>query len=37
MTAENVISHFKTLYSNEDLDLIFGFDSDYDVGRKVIF
>lgn len=34
LTAEAIISHFKTLYSNEDLELIFGFESDYDVGRK---
>ena len=31
----DVINQFKTKYKNEDLDLIFGEDSDYDTGRKL--
>lgn len=35
VTAEIVIKQFKTKYPGEDLDLVFGEDSDYDTGRKV--
>ncbi|GFQ69214.1 UDP-glucose:glycoprotein glucosyltransferase 1 [Trichonephila clavata] len=34
ISPESVISHFKSLYTSEDLDLIFGPESDYDNGRK---
>ncbi|XP_035228299.1 UDP-glucose:glycoprotein glucosyltransferase 1-like [Stegodyphus dumicola] len=34
ISVDSVISHFKSLYSNEDLDLVFGIESDYDSGRK---
>jgi len=30
-----VINQFKTKYKSEDLDLIFGMDSDYDTGRRL--
>ncbi|CAG2166772.1 unnamed protein product [Oppiella nova] len=35
LTPEDVINQFKAKYKNEDLDLIFGSDSDYDTGRKL--
>ncbi|XP_029827316.3 UDP-glucose:glycoprotein glucosyltransferase 1 isoform X1 [Ixodes scapularis] len=35
VTAEIVIKQFKTKYPGEDLDLVFGEDSDYDTGRKL--
>lgn len=35
LTSEDVISQFKLRYKNEDLELIFGLDSDYDTGRKL--
>ncbi|GIX97388.1 UDP-glucose:glycoprotein glucosyltransferase 1 [Caerostris darwini] len=34
ITPDSVIAHFKTIYTSEDLDLVFGPESDYDAGRK---
>ncbi|XP_054718713.1 LOW QUALITY PROTEIN: UDP-glucose:glycoprotein glucosyltransferase 1-like [Uloborus diversus] len=34
ISIDSVTSHFKSMYPNEDMDLIFGLDSDYDTGRK---
>ena len=35
LTAGDVINQFQTKYKNEDIELIFGADSDYDTGRKL--
>ncbi|GAB6021676.1 hypothetical protein CHUAL_004257 [Chamberlinius hualienensis] len=34
-TSEDVINAFKSEFPSEDIDLIFGADSDYDTGRKL--
>lgn len=35
LTAGDVINQFKNKYKNEDIELVFGIDSDYDTGRKL--
>ncbi|XP_054159379.1 UDP-glucose:glycoprotein glucosyltransferase 1-like [Oppia nitens] len=35
LTSGDVINQFKSKYKNEDIDMIFGSDSDYDTGRKL--
>lgn len=37
LTSKDVIDIFKIEFPREDLELIFGLDSDYDTGRKVFF
>ncbi|GBM24555.1 UDP-glucose:glycoprotein glucosyltransferase 1 [Araneus ventricosus] len=34
VSPESVVAHFKSLYTSEDLELVFGPESDYDTGRK---
>ena len=35
ITSKNVISHFKTKYSKDDVNEVFGPESEYDTGRKL--
>lgn len=36
LNSEDVIGYFKKKFPGEDVDVVFGVDSDYDKGRQVL-